>query len=87
MGILLAKRRILYIGVCATCCLLSKSKASMMSLCSKAAPNCHTGQIKGRYWERERSILLVLVDYMLHKRSYRISSDLFNNHSKIKPTS
>ena len=45
------------------CCLLSKPKVSMtsLSLCSTAALDCHTGQSKGRYRERERSILLVLV--------------------------
>ena len=43
------------------CCLLSKPKVSMTSLCLTAALDCHTGQSKGRYREQEHSILLVLV--------------------------
>ena len=31
------------------CCLLSKPKVSMTSLCSTAAPDCLTGHSKGRY--------------------------------------
>ena len=51
-------------GVCVMCCLLTKSKVSMMSLCSTAAHDCPTGLSKGRYCDQERSILLVLVDCM-----------------------
>ena len=49
------------IGVCATCCLLSKPNVSMMSLYSTAAPDCHTGQNKGRYRKQERSIPVVVI--------------------------
>ena len=50
------------IGVCATCCLLNKPKVSMMSLCSTAAPDCHTGQSKGRYHKRECSVPVVVIN-------------------------
>ena len=40
------------------CCLLSKPKVTR----STAAPDCRTGQSKGRNCERERSILLIIVD-------------------------
>ena len=49
------------IGVCATRLVVCKPKVSMTSLCSTAAPNCHTGQSKGRYCMCARSILLILV--------------------------
>ena len=50
------------IGVCATCCLLNKPKVSMMSLCSTAAPDCHTGQSKGRYHKRECSVPVIVIN-------------------------
>ena len=43
------------IGVCALCCLPSKPKVSLTSLCSKVAPDCHTDQSKDRYCKQERS--------------------------------
>ena len=64
------------IGLCAMCCLLSKPKVSMTSLCSTAAPNCR-GQSKGKYRKQERSILLVLVGHMISTQVSSISTGLW----------
>ena len=57
-------KEIWLIEVCVTCCLLIKPKVSMMSLCSTAAPDCCTGQSKGRYSEQYHSILVVVVVWL-----------------------
>ena len=49
------------------CCLLSKPKVTMTSLCSTADPDYHTSQSKGRYRKRERSILFGLVGVIQDK--------------------
>ena len=47
-----ASKEIWLIEVCVICCLLSKPKVRMTSLCSTEAPDCRTGQSKGRYRKR-----------------------------------
>ena len=49
------------IWVFALYCLHSKPKVSMTSSCLAAAPDCRTGQSKGKYPKQECSILLLLV--------------------------
>ena len=44
------------IGVCVTCCLLSKTKVIMTSLCSTAAPDCR-GSTSMPYQPKQRQIL------------------------------
>ena len=62
------QRDVTYIGVWATCCLLSKPKVTMTSLCSTAAFDCHTSQGNGRYRKWERSILVVVVGIIVQRK-------------------